>query len=97
MISATDIRQAMIKNPHHRLWDKPLHKWTEQEKKEFQNLEEKPKRNWKAVNSVKVVRVSDGVQYASISECRRKNNLCKVIMDRKLAEGIEFKRVQKQA
>lgn len=93
MIPVIELRQAMIKNPHHRLWDKPLSKWTEQEKQEFHNLDKKKKPNWKAVNSVKVVRVSDGVQYDSISDCRRKNNLCKVMIYRKLDEGIEFKRV----
>jgi hypothetical protein len=81
----------MINNPHHRLWNKPLSKWTEKEKKEFQNLEQKPRRKWKAINSKKVIRVSDGFEYPSISECRRKNGFCKVIMDRKLLSGIEFK------
>lgn len=93
MLSIQQIRQAMIKNPHHRLWDKPLHKWTEQERNEFDKLEEKKKRNWVAVNSVKVIRVSDGFEYSSISECRRQNGLCKVIMDRKLKLGIEFKTI----
>lgn len=93
MLSIQQIRQAMIKNPHHRLWDKPLHKWTEQERNEFDKLEEKKKRNWVAVNSVKVIRVSDGFEYSSISECRRQNGFCKVIMDRKLKLGIEFKTI----
>jgi len=90
-MSPLKIREAMKKNPHHRLWDKPLHKWTEQEKQEFENLEEKPKPKWKAVNSKKVIRVSDGFEYPSISECKRQNGFCKVIMYRKLALGIEFK------
>jgi hypothetical protein len=93
MLSIQQIRQAMIKNPHHRLWDKPLHKWTEKERNEFHKLEEKKKRNWVAVNSVKVIRVSDGFEYSSISECRRQNGFCKVIMDRKLKLGIEFKTI----
>lgn len=93
MPKVQEIRQAMIKNPHHRLWDKPLHKWTEQERNEFDKLEEKKKRNWKAVNSVKVVRIIDGFEYISISECRRQNGFCKVIMDRKLKLGIEFKTI----
>ena len=84
------IREAMIKNPHHSLWDKPLNRWSEIDKQTFQNLEQKSKRNWKAVNSKKVIRVSDGTIYDSISDCRRKNNLCKVIMDRKLKLGVEF-------
>jgi hypothetical protein len=41
MINYLAIRQAMIKNPHHRLWDKQFNKWTEQERKEFENLEKK--------------------------------------------------------
>jgi len=90
MLTVKTIRQAMIKNPHYSLWDKPVSKWTEQEKKEFDKLEEKKKRNWKAVNSVKVIRISDGFEYPSISECRRQNGFCKVIMDRKLKEGVEF-------
>lgn len=93
MPSVQQIRQAMIKNPHHRLWDKPLHKWTEQELNEFDKLEEKKKRNWTAVNSVKVIRVRDGFEYPSISECKRQNGFCKVIMDRKLKLGIEFKTI----
>lgn len=91
-MSTLRIREAMKKNPHHRLWDKPLSKWTEQEKQEFENLEQKKKRNWKAVNSVKVIRISDGMEYASISECRRKNGLCKKVMDQKILIGLEFKR-----
>lgn len=90
-MNALLIREAMIKNPHHTLWDKPLSKWTEIDKQTFQNLEQKKKRNWKAVNSRKVIRISDGTIYDSISDCRRKNNLCKVIMDRKLKQGTEFK------
>ena len=87
------LRQAMIKNPHHSLWDKPLNKWTDEDRKSFQNLEVKKKRNWTAVNSVKVVRVSDGFIYDSISECKRQNGFCKIIMDRKLKAGIEFKKL----
>jgi len=85
------LRQAMIANPHHRLWDKPLNKWTDIDRKDFQSLEIKEKRNWKAVNSKKVIRVKDNKEYPSISECRRKNGICKVVMDAKLKEGIEFK------
>lgn len=92
MITVQTIRQAMIKNPHHRLWDKPLSKWTEKEKEEFDNLQSKPKPNW-AVNSKKVIRISDGFIYPSISECKRQNGLCKVIMYRKLKEGTEFKTI----
>lgn len=93
MPTVQEIRQAMIKNPHHRLWDKPLHKWSEKERKEFDKLEEKKKRNWTEVNSVKVIRVLDGFEYSSISECKRQNGFCKVVMYRKLKEGIEFKTI----
>ncbi len=33
MLTVQTIRQAMIKNPHNSLWDKPVSKWTDQEKK----------------------------------------------------------------
>lgn len=85
------LRQAMIKNPHHNLWNKPLNKWSEEDRKTFYSLEQKTAPNWKAVNSKKVIRVCDGKIYNSISECRRENGLCKVIMDRKLKAGLEYK------
>lgn len=91
MISTLQIRQAMISNPHHRLWDKPVNKWTILEKKEFNNLQEKPKPKWKAVNSKKVIRILDRIIYDSISDCRRKNGYCKVVMDRKLKESLEYR------
>jgi len=87
------LRQAMINNPHHRLWDKPLNKWTDIDRKTFDKLEQKPKTkiNWKAVNSKKVIRLKDGFEYPSISECRRQNGFCKVVMDRKIKQQTEFK------
>lgn len=87
------IREAMKKNPHHRLWDKPINKWTEKEKEEFENLSKKEKNIWKQAVSIKVERISDGKVYESISECRRQNGLCKVIMYRKLESGIEFRKI----
>jgi len=97
-MSPIELRQSMINNPHHRLWDKPLNKWTEKERQLFDNLDDLPiknkkKGNWKAVNSVKVIRISNGKEYDSISECRRQNGFYKQEMDKKLKQGTEFKKI----
>lgn len=106
MINIENIRACMIKQPDCYLWVKVLKKWTESDKKLFNTLLEgkdiKVNKSKKAlsrkvkrsvVNAVKVMRVSDGKIYTSISACKEHNKFHDVEMRTKLNKGIEFKRI----
>ena len=100
MITKDDIRAMMIKHPSVLLWDKNIKSWTGKDKKLFITLfENKPKKRKMrilktkrvAVNAIKVMRISDGEIYGSISECQESNTLNKTKMRAKLKAGTEFK------
>ena len=107
MITIENIRAMMIKHPSSRLWSKSVKTWSEGDKKVFKlMLEDKLKQPRKqvvrkmrklgdkrvAVNAVKVMRVSDGKIYTSISDCKDHNDFHDVEMRTKLKLGIEFKK-----
>jgi len=106
MITIENIRAMMIKHPSSRLWGKSVKTWSEGDKKVFKLMLEakevkkpKPRKMRKlgakriAVNAVKVMRVSDGKIYTSISDCKDYNDFHDVEMRTKLKLGIEFKRI----
>lgn len=106
MITIENIRAMMIKHPSSRLWGKSVKTWGEGDKKVFKSMLEakeakkpKPRKMRKlgakriAVNAVKVIRVSDGKIYTSISGCKDHNDFHDVEMRTKLKLGIEFKRI----
>lgn len=81
------MRHLVLRNfPSNRLWNKEYHKWNERDKEEFEFLrtgiiKEKPQ---KEINEPKrgnpqkckkVIRISDGVEYDSISDAARKNGI----------------------
>lgn len=96
-INPKDIHDAMVINPHHNLWNKELAKWNESDRETFKLLlNEKivsrlKKREDKIVLRKKVIRISDGYIYNSISECRFKNKFHKVKMDTMIKEENQFK------
>lgn len=97
-IKTSDLTKAIRKVPSHKLWDKTLKNWDRKDYLEFEKILnsdiEKPNKNKRvAVNSMKVIRVSDGFIYNSIEECRLANRLNKTKMREKLSEGNEFKKV----
>ena len=104
MISINDLRAMMIKYPSSRLWGKRLSKWREGDKRTFADMLEgkidktKTRRKMKrlddkspASNAVKVIRVSDGKVYESISQCKELTGLHDVAIRSKLKAGTEFK------
>lgn len=106
MITIESIRSMMIKHPSSRLWGKSVKTWSEGDKRTFKSMLEakegkkpKPRKMRKlgakriAVNAVKVMRVSDGKIYTSISDCKEHNAFHDVEMRTKLKIGIEFKRI----
>jgi len=95
----SEVMPTLRKFPQHSLWNYQVSKWTAEQIKEFENLRDgkekvvKRKMNRIAVNSVKIIRVSDGFVYNSISECEKLNGFHNVEMRNKIEEGIEFKRL----
>lgn len=97
-IKTSDLTAAMRKVPSHKLWDKLLADWDKKDYLEFEKIlnsdVEKPdKKKRVAVNSMKVIRISDGFIYNSIEYCRLENRLNKTKMREKLSEGNEFKKL----
>jgi len=90
---------TLRKFPQHSIWNYQVSKWTEYQIKEFENLRDgkeklvKRKMNRIAVNSIKIIRVSDGFIYNSISECEKFNGFHNVEMRNKIEKEIEFKRL----
>lgn len=103
MINIKNIRLTMIKFPLSDLWNKNLNKWDLQDKKRFNDMfvskveinqiKSVKKSSRKVYNCVKILRVSDGVIYNSISECEKLNGFHNVQMRKKISDGIEFKRI----
>jgi len=91
------IRKQMIKNPSSKLWDKDFKRWNDKDKADFEKLEngviiKKIERRIN-VNAIKVLRVSDGKIYHSITECAMQNDFHKIEMQKQLNENINFKRL----
>lgn len=95
----SEVMPTLRKFPQHSLWNYQVSKWTPEQIKEFGNLRDgkekvvKRKMNRIAVNSVRIIRVSDGFVYNSISECEKLNGFHNVEMRNKIEKGIEFKRL----
>lgn len=88
----------MKKYPDLKLWDKDIKKWNDKDYKIFENIKigilptVKKNNNDKRLRGQKVIRVSDGKPYISISECRRDNNVHSQDMFDMLKEGIIYKK-----
>jgi len=95
----SEVMPTLRKFPQHPLWNYQVSKWTPEQIKEFEKLRDgkekvvKRKMNRTSVNSVKIIRVSDGFIYNSISECEKLNGFHNVEMRKKIKLGIEFKRL----
>lgn len=97
-IKTSDLTKAMRKVSSHKLWDKTLKSWDKKDYLEFEKIlnedVEKPiKKKRLAVNAMKVIRVSDGLIYNSIEECRLGNQFHKTQMREKLSKANEFKKL----
>jgi len=99
MINTESIRACMIKYPTSSLWDKSVKVWSDKDKKTFNLMLSgalvKRKMKVKRVNprAIKVVRLSDGEVYESITACIIANDFYKTEMRVKLKAGIEFKTI----
>lgn len=97
------VMSILRKYPNSPLWNYVVSKWTPEQISIFNNLKngkltietkkEVILKNKKiAKNAVKIIRISDGKIYNSISECKENEGLHDVAIRTKLKEGIEFKR-----
>lgn len=103
MITVENIRACMIKYPRCMLWNKNLSKWGDSDKKRFGNMlkddPEKRSPRKKLVSrsigrkGIRILRVSDGKEYDTMTACRIDNKLHCGLMLSKLKEEIEFKRI----
>lgn len=85
------------------LWNKHLSKWGESDKKRFgKMLKDEPekrstrrKMDSKSIGrkGIRILRVSDGKEYETMTACRNDNKLHCGLMLSKLKEEIEFKRI----
>ena len=95
------LRKAMSLNPDHRLWNKDLNKWDDNDKKLFEKLcisKERPikilkKPHEKKVFRRKVIRLSDGKIYNSIQQCRLENGFYNTEMYNLLKEETKYKKL----
>lgn len=94
----SEVMPTLRKHQQHYLWNYQVNKWTPEQIKEFEKLKQsdnlvKIKVKRIANNSVKIIRVSDGFIYNSISECEKLNGFHNVQMREKIKQSIEFKRL----
>ena len=95
----SNLRKAMLLNPHHKLWDKDFNKWDNKDKELFEKLCVSKVKLRKSLKSPlekniirkKVIRVSDGKEYNSIHQCRIENDFYNSKMYDLIKEGIKFK------
>lgn len=97
-IKPSELSKAIQKCPSHKLWDKLLKNWTDEDKKDFYNILndsaniiEVKKR--KVKSGLKVMRISDGKIYDSVKLCREDNGFYNDQMREKFKLGIEFKKI----
>lgn len=92
------IRVQMIKHPLSELWIKDHNKWSKEDHREFERLEnglEISKKKLKSGGvSIKVIRLSDGYTYKSLKECMDKNGYHNVEMQQMLNAEIKYKRCE---
>jgi hypothetical protein len=71
-----EVIETLRKHPTSPLWNKVISNWTDEDKKEYLKLKygivTTKKKN---LSDKKVVRISDGTIYSSISECAKMNNI----------------------
>ena len=88
-----------IKNFSTSLWDKPRPKWTAEDFKELKKLKQQAKgkqikKITVAHNCKKIMRISDGKVYKSLSECAKDkdnpalNSLCQAFKGNEVYKGI---------
>lgn len=92
------IRQQMIKNPSSELWNKDKNKWTKEEYQKFYDMEKgitmyiKDRGRNYGSNAIKVIRISDGFIYDSITDCQNENDINNTNMYQMLKEETKYKR-----
>ena len=99
-MTQAEVMPTLRKFPQHSLWYYQVSKWTPEQIKEFKELRDGIitkeviiKNKKPSFNAVKIIRVSDGFIYNSITECKNLEGFHDVEIREKIKLGIEFKRI----
>ena len=101
-VNTKEIRELMRKHPNLDIWDKDFKSWNSEDLKEFEDaklgiISDKISLIDARSFRTKVVRISDGKIYQSVSECIREHGFYRDEMYKMLKEGIVFKRIKYEA
>ena len=76
-------KEVRLKHPKSNLWNFVISKWTDEQKKEYEflrtgkkHVKPVPMKKIQPKQKKKVIRVSDGKEYESITTCARDNKIC---------------------